>query len=66
MPPEVGPRVPARVIAPVDDVAGVKPDNDVEKDVTGSAPQLGTPPAMVSTFPLLPAASFANVFTPDA
>jgi hypothetical protein len=34
VPPEEVPRVPASVIAPVEDVAGVNPLKDVWKDVT--------------------------------
>ena len=51
MPPDVAPRVPANVIAPVEDEDGVKPLRDVWKLVTPpvDAAHVGTPAESVST-----------------
>jgi hypothetical protein len=66
VPPLVAPNVPARVIAPVDDVLGVNPDRLVWNDVTPpvEAAQEAVVPLDVSTYPLVPIASRVALLVP--
>jgi hypothetical protein len=68
VPPLDMPNVPARVIAPVEAVAGVKPLKEVVNDVTPpvEAAQVGKPPASVNTNPFVPTDSLLNVFVAEA
>ena len=66
VPPLVAPRVPARVIAPVVAVLGVKPDKLVVNDVTPpvEAAHVAVVPLDVSTYPFVPIASRVALLVP--
>ena len=66
VPPLVSPNVPASVIAPVVDDEGVKPLNDVWKDVTPpvEACHDAVVPFDVRTYPLVPIGSRVALFVP--
>ena len=66
VPPLVAPRVPARVIAPVVAVLGVKPDRLVVNEVTPpvEAAHVAVVPLDVSTYPFVPIASRVALLVP--
>ena len=67
VPPDVGPRVPASVIAPVEEDEGVSPLKDVWKDVTpvaGIAAHDAVVPSDVRTYPFAPMPRRVALFVP--
>ena len=66
VPPLVAPSVPARVMAPVDEVFGVNPDKLVWNDVTPpvEAAQEAVVPLDVNTYPVVPIASRVALLVP--